>query len=71
MELVSKVVLFGIIESIVAAPVEISSASLNRSPLRLVLTSNLVPDRIILWNTTTSLYLSSGSDIAQKLVGIR
>jgi hypothetical protein len=72
MELVSKVVLLSIVKSIISSPpVKIATAAFNRGPFGLVLTSNLVPECIILWNTTTGFYISSGSDVTKKLVGIR
>ena len=69
-ELESKVVLFGIVERPVTTPVETAASSFYRSPLRLVLTSNLVPKLIVRCDTATSLYLPSGGDIPQELVRI-
>ena len=71
-KLVGKVVLLSIVESIIGSiPVEVASASFYRRPLRLILTGYLIPECIILWNATTWLYLSSGSDVTQKLVRVR
>jgi hypothetical protein len=71
MELVSEVVLLGIVKSPVTSPVITSFGSLNRTPFRLVLTSNLVPEFIIRCYATPGLYLSAGCDVSQKLVWVR
>jgi hypothetical protein len=46
MELVGEVMVLGIVEGIIAAPVVGVARTLYRAPLRFVLASNLVPERI-------------------------
>ena len=71
MEFMGKVVLLGIVEGILcSSPVEDAAISFYRSPLRFVLTGNLVPKRIVSRNFAACLHIASGGDVAQELVGI-
>ena len=71
MELVSEVVLLGIVESLVAAPVVATTGSFHRSPLRLVLAGNLVPKLVIRGYTAASINVIPCCDVAKELVGVR
>ena len=71
MELVSEVVLLGIVESLVAAPVVATTGSFHRSPLRLVLAGNLVPKLVIRVYTASCINIIPCCDVAKELVGVR
>ena len=69
-ELVGEVVLLGIVERPIAAPVEISTVSLYRPPFRLVLAGNLVPEFVIQGYAATGFHIAPCGDVAQELVGV-
>ena len=71
MKLIGEIMILGVVESPVTSPVVTSSGSLYRTPLGLVLTSDLIPKCIVRCHTTSSFYLSAGRNVTQKLVGIR
>ena len=70
MELEGKIVLLGIVERVVAAPVEVAAVALYGTPLRLVLRRHLIPEFVILRYTAPSIHLIAGCNVAQELVGI-
>ena len=72
MELMGKVMLLGIIESIVCpTPIEIATTTFYGRPLRFVLTGDLIPKRVIRWNASSRFDVSSSCDISEKLVRVR
>ena len=70
-ELVGEVVLLGVVEGPVAAPVKAASGALDGRPFRLVLAGDLVPERVVRRHASACFHISSGGDVAKELVGVR
>jgi hypothetical protein len=69
-ELIGKVVLLGIVESLIATPVETASVALNRSPFRFVFTGNLVPKSIVGRHASTCIHIVAGGDVTAEFLRV-
>ena len=71
MEFVGEPIFLSIVKGSVASPVETTTCSFYRSPLRFILRGDLVPELVIRIYASSSIHLVPCGDVSKELIGVR